>query len=193
MEMFRKPRNGPNRAGTEFFQTTFFRDMSYRAISRRSEMITRATMIAVAIGGVVLAATPFAAANAQSGDALARAERACSNSGVRPYSNAYNACVDQAAGNFYRGAPDIAYDTAREIGSANRVCMSYGLDPHSLGYSQCVDNEVGRGADTVQALSIVDDTPHIAVARDSYGFGYDRQGNLLDAGGYVIRPVPLHP
>ena len=156
-------------------------------------MMTRATMIALAVSGFVLAGTPFAAANAQSGDALVRAERACSDSGVRPYSNAYNACVDRTADSFYRGAPDIAYDTAREVGGANRMCMSYGLDPHSLGYSQCVDNEIGRGADTVQALSVVDDTPHIAVSRDSYGFGYDREGNLLDGGGYVIRPVPLRP
>lgn len=156
-------------------------------------MMSRANMIAIAMGSFVLAATPFVAANAQSGDSLARAERACSDSGVRPYSNAYNACVDRAADSFYRGAPDIAYDTAREVGGASRMCLSYGLDPHSLGYSQCVDNEMGRGADTVQALSIADDTPHIAVAHDSYGFGYDRDGNLLDAGGYVIRPVPLRP
>ena len=155
-------------------------------------MMTRANMIAIALGSVVLAAAPFAA-NAQSGDALARAERACSDSGVRPYSNAYNACVDRTSDSFYRGASDIAYDTAREVGGASRVCMSYGLDPQSLGYSQCVNNEVGRGADTVQALSVVDEAPHIAVARDSYGFGYDRDGNLLDAGGYVIRPVPLRP
>jgi hypothetical protein len=156
-------------------------------------MMTRATMIALAMGGLVLAGTPFAAANAQSGDALAHAERACSDSGVYPYSNAYNACVDRAADSFYRGAPDIAYDSAREIGSASRMCLSYGLDPHSMGYSQCVDNEVGRSADTVQALSVPDDTRHVAVARDSYGFGYDREGNLLDSGGYVIRPVPLRP
>ena len=156
-------------------------------------MMTRATMIAIAVSGLALAGTPFVAAHAQSGDALARAERACSDSGVTPYSNAYNACVDRAANSFYRGAPDIAYDTAREVGGASRMCLSYGLDPHSLGYSQCVDNEVGRGADTVQALSVADDVPHVAVARDSYGFGYDREGNLLDAGGYVIRPVPLRP
>ena len=155
--------------------------------------MTRGTMLAIAMGGLVLAGTPFAAASAQSGDALANAERACSDSGVRPYSNAYNTCVDRVADSFYRGAPDIAYETAHAIGSASRMCMSYGLDPHSLGYRQCVDNEVGRRADTVQALSIPDDMPHVAVARDSYGFGYDRDGNLLDAGGYVIRPVPLRP
>ncbi len=154
--------------------------------------MTRATMLALAMGGLVLAGAP-SAANAQSGDALAHAERACSESGVRPYSSAYNSCVDRAADDFYRGAPNLAYDTAQAIGGASRVCASYGLDPHSLGYSQCIDNEVNRGPDTVQALSLPDDTPHAAVTFDSYGFGYDRDGNLLDRHGYVIRPVPYRP
>ncbi len=155
--------------------------------------MTRATMLALAMGGLVLAGTPFAAANAQSGDALAHAERACSEAGVRPYSGAYNSCVDRAADDFYRGAPELAYDAAHAIGSANNVCASYGLDPHSLGYSQCIDNEARRGPDTVQALTFLDDTPHTAVAVDSYGFGYDNQGNLLDSHGYVIKPVPYRP
>jgi hypothetical protein len=107
-------------------------------------MMTRETLIAIALGGLMIAGTPFAAANAQSGDVL-----------------------------------------AREAGGASRTCLSHGLDPHSQGYSDC--------ADTVQALGVPDDTRHVAVARDSYGFGYDREGNLLDSGGYVIRPVPLSP
>lgn len=152
--------------------------------------MTRGTMLALAMGGLVLAGT---AANAQSGDALAHAERACSQAGVQPYSSAYNACVDRAADDFYRGAPEMAYDTAHVMGSASRVCSSYGLDQHSLGYSQCIDNETGHTADTVQALSVPDDTPHVAVTFDSYGFGYDRDGNLLDQHGYVIKPVPYRP
>ena len=126
-------------------------------------MMTRANMFSIALGGLVLASTPFAA-NAQSGDALVRAERACSGSGASSYSSAYDTCVD--SDRFDRGAPDVAYNAAREA---------------------------GEGADTVQALSVVDEAPHIAVARDAYGFGYDHDGNLLDAGGYVIRPVPLRP
>jgi hypothetical protein len=160
---------------------------------QRRTIMNRATMLALAMGGLVLAGTPFTAATAQSGDALAHAERACSQSGVRPYSNAYNICVDRVAGDFYNGAPDIALDTAQAVGGASSVCASYGLDPHSLGYAQCIDNEMSRGPDTVQALSLPDDTPHIAVTFDSYGFGYDRDGNLLDRHGYMIRPVPLRP
>jgi hypothetical protein len=155
--------------------------------------MTRGNLIALAMGGLVLAGTPFAAANAQSGDALANAEQACSASGVRPYSNAYNACVDRAANDFNRGAPDLAYSTATNFGGASRACASYGLDPQSMGYRQCVDNEVTRNADTVQALTVPDDTPHAAVTFDQYGFGYDRDGNLLDSSGYVIRPVPVTP
>jgi hypothetical protein len=155
--------------------------------------MTRGTMLALALGGLVLAGTPFASANAQSGDALAHAERVCSNNGVRPYSDAYNACVDRTAEDFDRGAPNVAYSTAGAYGDASQVCSSYGLNPHSLGYSGCINNEVTRRGDTIQALSVPDDTPHIAVTYDSYGFGYDRQGNLLDSGGYVIRPVPLNP
>ncbi len=155
--------------------------------------MNRGTMLALAMGGLVLAGTSFTAAHAQSGDALAHAERACSDAGVKPYSSTYNACVDRASTDFYRGAPEIAYDTAQTMGDASRVCASYGLDQHSLGYSQCVDNEANRSPDTVQALSVPDDTPHIAVSHDSYGFGYDREGNLLDQHGYVIKPVPLRP
>jgi len=155
--------------------------------------MTRGTMLALAIGGLVLAGTPFTAANAQSGDALAHAERACSDAGVRPYSSAYNTCVDRAADDFYRGAPELAYDSAHAIGNASNVCASYGIDPHSLGYSQCIDNEASRGPDTVQALTAPDDTPHMAVAFDSFGFGYDSEGNLLDSHGYVIKPVPYRP
>ena len=42
-------------------------------------------------------------------------------------------------------------------------------------------------------MTFLDDTPHAAVAFDSYGFGYDSEGNLLDSHGYVIKPVPYRP
>lgn len=109
--------------------------------------MTRKTMMALAMGGLIIAGTPFAA-NAQSANTLANAES---------------------------------------------VCSSYGLDHFSLGYQSCVDNEMTSGVNTAQAIVAPDDQPHIAVSSDSYGFSYDRQGNLLDAGGYVIRPVPLRP
>jgi hypothetical protein len=149
-------------------------------------------MVALAIGGLVMAGAPFAA-RAQSGDALAHAERACSNSGVPPYSNAFKSCVDRTAADFRRGAPNVAYDTAQAIGDASRVCASYGIDQRSLGYAQCIDAEISRDPDTVQALTALDDTPHVAVTVDRYGFGHDAEGNLLDAHGLVIKPVPMQP
>src|SRR5256885_1405590 len=94
--------------------------------------MTRGTMLALAMSGLVLAGTPFTAANAQSGDALAHAERACSEAGVRPYSSAYNTCVDRAADDFYRGAPELAYDSAHIIVSARILPAINGLDIHVL-------------------------------------------------------------
>ena len=51
-----------------------------------------------------------------------------------------------------------------------------------------------NGKDRVSGTAVLpDETPHVAVAFDSYGFGYDRDGNLLDSHGYVIKPVPYRP
>lgn len=152
--------------------------------------MNRETMLALALGGLVIAGTTFAA-NAQSGDALAHAERACSVNGVRPYSNAYNSCVDRVADDFDRGAPQLAYNHAEVMGSANHTCMTYGLDPASLGYRQCLDNEMSRRGGTTDVVYLPSDVPHVAVSYDPYGYGYDRDGNLLDPSGYVIRAVPL--
>jgi hypothetical protein len=148
--------------------------------------MTRGTMLAIAVGGLVITGTPYLSANAQSGDALAHAERACTNNGVQPYSNAFNKCVDRVSEAFWHGAPDVAYDTARAIGIASRRCLSYGIDPHSLGYSQCVDTESYRNGARLDVSPA--DVPHVAVGYTSEGYGYDREGNLLDRHGYVIHP-----
>ena len=148
--------------------------------------MTRGTLLAVALGGLVFTGAPYVAANAQSGDALARAERACLDNGVRPLSNAYNTCVNHVADAFWHGAPDVAYDTARAIGLASRRCLSYRIDPQSLGYSQCVDSESYRNGAAL-------DTPHLAVGYTAEGYGYDRYGNLLDRDGYVIHPPSETP
>src|SRR6185312_12657408 len=182
------PHNGPIPAGNRFLRVAFFQHATF--LAQGGEVMTRETMLAIALGGLVIAGTPFAA-NAQSGDALAHAERACSVNGVRPYSNAYNTCVDRVADDFDRGAPQIAYNNAEVMGSANRVCMSYGLDTRTLGYRQCVDNELSRRGAITDVVYVPTDVPHVAVSHDPYGYGYDRDGNLLDPSGYVIRPVPL--
>jgi hypothetical protein len=157
--------------------------------------MTRGSMLAIAVGGLVFSGTPYVAANAQSGDALARAERTCLDNGVRPSSNAYNSCVNRVADAFWQGAPDVADDTARSMGVASRRCLSYGIDPQSLGYSQCVDNETyRRGASLGEPpLDAPPNAPHVAIGYTAEGYGYDRYGNLLDRYGYVIHPPSETP
>jgi len=155
--------------------------------------MSRQNVIFAALGGLTLAAVPLVAANAQSGDALAHAERACFDAGVGPHSAGYNTCVDRAAFAFDHGAPAAAYREAASVRDANNACMSYGLSPQSLGYKGCVSNQVDRGTTAAAYTAepvVIQERPHVAVSVDPYGFRYDRDGNLLDQNGYVIRYVP---
>jgi hypothetical protein len=70
--------------------------------------MSRQKMLAVALGGLALAMPPMCA-QAQSGDALVRAEHLCFENGVRPNTAAFNACVDRAARAFDRGEPQLLY------------------------------------------------------------------------------------
>ena len=150
--------------------------------------MSRQNVIYAALGGLALAAAPLVAANAQSGDALAHAERACIDYGVSPNSAGFDVCVDRAAFAFDRGAPNTAYREVALVRNANNACLSYGLAPHSLGYKGCVDNEIDHGAPmaayTNNYVPVI--RPHVAVLIDRYGQAYDRDGNLLDRNGYVI-------
>jgi hypothetical protein len=123
---------------------------------------------------------------------LAHAERACIDTGVTPNSAGFDTCVDRAAFAFDRGQPAAAYHEATAVREANNVCLSYGLSPQSLGYKGCVGNQIEKG--TVAAYTaepvVIQAQPHVAVSVDPYGFRYDRDGNLLDRNGYVIRYVP---
>ncbi|HTR86655.1 MAG TPA: hypothetical protein VMI56_19390 [Reyranella sp.] len=154
--------------------------------------MSRQNVIFAALGSLALAAVPLVAANAQSGDALAHAERACIDSGVGPNTAGFNTCVDRAAFAFDRGQPGMAYRAAAMVRDANNVCLSYGLSPRTLGYKGCVGNQIEKG--TVAAYTaepiVIHERPHVAVSVDTYGFRYDRDGNLLDQNGYVIRYVP---
>jgi hypothetical protein len=107
--------------------------------------MTRQNIVAIALGGLALASAPLAA-QAQSGDALVRAEHACFDNGVRPHSAAFDACVGRTARAFDRGMPEIAYRTARTAGDARDLCLSYGLPPDTLGYRQCVANTLNSPA-----------------------------------------------
>lgn len=152
--------------------------------------MSRQNLIAIALGTVALSVFPLAYANAQSGDALANAENTCMENGVAPNTAAFDTCVSRSALDYDRGRPGMATQQAEAVRDANDVCQSYGIASDSLGYRQCVDAQVNHrtAPRTAQAYSV--ETPHATASVDSFGFHYDRQGNVLDKDGYVIRPVP---
>ena len=151
----------------------------------------RQKMLALAFGGLAAAIVPLSV-QAQSGDALVRAEFACSENGVRPNSAAFNACVIRTAHTFDRGEPYVAYRTARTAGEARDLCLSYGLPPNTLGYKQCIANTMDSPAvqpyapPTVRYVPARSDTPRATATIDAYGNRYDRYGDRLDHNGYVI-------
>jgi hypothetical protein len=155
--------------------------------------MSRQTMIAIALGTFAFASVPFAAANAQMGDAVANAEHTCTIHGVGPSTVAFETCVERAAAAYDEGQPEQAAGEAVMVRSANDVCMSYGLTPATLGYRQCVGSQIEKrsiAAHNISYLPPYDATPHAAVAVDNWGFRYDADGNLIDQDGYVIRAIP---
>ena len=106
----------------------------------------RPNMIVVVLGSFTIAAALPLAVRAQSGDALAHAEQTCLDSGVGPYTIAFDTCVGRAATAYDRGEPGLAVAEARRINDARQACMAYDIDPMTLGYRQCVANETNRGA-----------------------------------------------
>jgi hypothetical protein len=115
----------------------------------------RLNTIFLALGGFVAAAVPFAP-RAQVGDALARAEHTCLESGVGPGSVAFDTCVARAAGAYYRAEPGLALTEAQRIADAKQACLSYDIDPMTLGYRQCLATESRR--ESRYAVSHLPDT-----------------------------------
>jgi len=107
--------------------------------------MTRQKILAIALGGLAFAAVPVVA-QAQSGDALVRAEYACIENGVPTNSVAFNTCVNRTARAYDRGEPEFAYRTARTASDARDLCLSYGLAPATLGYRQCIANAMDNRA-----------------------------------------------
>lgn len=99
--------------------------------------------IFLALGALLAGTAPYAA-RAQSGDALAHAERTCLNQGIGPYSVTFNTCTARAAAAYDEGAPGLAVAEARRIADARDECMSYDLDPQTLAYHQCIARESDR-------------------------------------------------
>jgi hypothetical protein len=153
--------------------------------------MSRQTVFLAALGGFALALAPLAYANAQSGDAVAHAERTCLDYGIGPNAAGFETCVDRAAFAYDRGEPDVADQQAATVRNAQDICRSYGLAAHSMGYRQCMANEMERRvADAERINFLTVEQPHRGVVVDDYGFQYDSDGNLLDPKGYVIRYVP---
>ncbi len=151
----------------------------------------RGTMLATALGGLALLGVPSSAARAQSGDALANAERTCLDYGVRPHTDSYDVCVSRAANAFDDGAPDLAYRQARAVLAARDTCASIGARPNTMGYRQCLNVEIDRHAGRPYEIQYVPaDRPHATVRIDESGTRYDRDGNVVDRYGYVIHPSP---
>jgi hypothetical protein len=159
-------------------------------------MTTRQNRLVIALGGLALTTAPLVPANAQSGDALARAERTCLDYGIGANSAAFDACVGRVARAYERGDPTGATLAASVSGDARNACLSYGLDPLTLGYRQCVTSEIDkRSTRPYGAYYVPADDPyrpgaHAVVMIDRYGTRYDRFGNVLDRDGFVIRYAP---
>ena len=99
--------------------------------------------IFLAVGAFLAGATPFVA-RAQSGDALAQAERTCLDNGVGPYSVTFDTCTERAATAYDEGQPSVASAEAHRVAQATQTCMSYDLDPQTLGYHQCIAQQTDR-------------------------------------------------
>ena len=108
------------------------------------EQTSRTRMIVIALGTVIAIGVPFAAAEAQSGDALAKAELACIDQGVRPYTPSFETCVNRVVLSFDRGAIETGYRQASVLRRAREVCTSYGIPPDTLNYRECINVETDR-------------------------------------------------
>ncbi len=117
--------------------------------------MSRPNMIVLVLGSFTIAAAVPLAVRAQSGDALAHAEQTCLDSGVGPYSIAFDTCVARAAAAYDRGEPGLAVADARRISDARQACMAYDIDPMTLGYRQCVANEANRSVPRRYDISYV--------------------------------------
>jgi hypothetical protein len=106
-------------------------------------MSPRLHTVFLALGAFVAVATPLAV-RAQSGDALAHAERVCLDKGIGPNSVTFDACVRRAATAYDRAEPALATVEANRVAEAEQACLSYDLDPQTMGYHQCIAHETDR-------------------------------------------------
>ena len=99
------------------------------------------------VAGVFLAGAAPYAARAQSGDALAHAERTCLDHGIGPNSVTFDTCTERAASAYDQGAPGLAVEDAHRVAEAHRLHVLRPR-PQTLGYHQCVARQADRAPST---------------------------------------------
>jgi len=132
----------------------------------------RLNIIFLALGGFAAVAVPFSV-RAQSGDALAQAERTCLDYGLGPSSVAFDSCVARAASAYDQGEPGLANLEASRVADARQACLSYGIEPMTLGYRQCVANEASLRRYEITYV------PNSGFHYDAYGVVRDRNGDRV--------------
>ena len=107
--------------------------------------MVRLPVVMVSIAGMAIAAVAFHQnADAQSGQSLVFAEKACLDYGVPTNTPVFENCVGRAARAFDRGEPDLDYVHARATRDARDSCHSFGMATDTSGYSRCVDKQIDR-------------------------------------------------
>lgn len=111
--------------------------------------MSRTKMLAIALGTAIAIATPISLVLAQSrvpvaGDALAKAELACVDRGVRPYTPSFESCVRSVATSFDRRASVSGHEQTAVLRRAREVCASYGIPPNTLNDRHCLKTETDR-------------------------------------------------
>jgi hypothetical protein len=114
-------------------------------IAERRFAMVRFSAVMVTIAGVAIAGVAFHQnADAQSGQSLVFAEKACLDYGVPTNTPVFENCVGRAARAFDRGEPDLAYIQARATRDARESCKSFGMATDTSGYSRCIDKQIDR-------------------------------------------------
>ena len=96
--------------------------------------MNRLNTIFIAVGAAAAAAVFAPPVQAQSGHALAVAEQACLGKYIKPYTSAFDICVNDTARAYDRG----------ELLTARDACLSYGLNLQTQSYRQCVADKQAR-------------------------------------------------
>jgi hypothetical protein len=104
---------------------------------------------AVAFGGIIVAASAFAAPpiTFTPAPAQVRAEQTCGNEGVRPKSAAWELCLAHVTRAYEWGEAGLAKQLARTASAARESCMNEGLRVETAGFKDCVGREMDARSD----------------------------------------------